>query len=116
MHLAVLAIVAYVGYTQLWPRWRAHQDSRPADDLSESGAPSSRECIEAARSVADDLAREIRQRGLSLESSVDTATCATGAGVAIRLEGRVPRTATGLPARRRANLPVERDTMASCRG
>ena len=59
--LAILAAVAYFGYTELLPRYRAHQESQTADEEANEDAQQALHCVSTAESVASDFALEIRR-------------------------------------------------------
>lgn len=61
IHLAVLVAIAYLGYTQLWPWWRSHEESQAAEHREEPSTSGARECISEAEAVTRDFAEEIRQ-------------------------------------------------------
>jgi len=59
--LAILAAVAYFGYTELLPRYRAHQQSQVVQEEADQDAQQAHHCISVAESVSSDFAGEIRQ-------------------------------------------------------
>ena len=59
--LAILATVAYFGYTELLPRYRSYQQSKVADEQADQDAQQAHHCVSVAESVASDFAREIRR-------------------------------------------------------
>ncbi len=81
--LAILAAVAYFGYTELLPRYRSLQQSKVADQQADQDARQALECVSTAESVASDFAREIRQFS---RPPVDTGLWST---FMIRTSGRI---------------------------
>ena len=59
--LAILAAVAYFAYTELLPRYRAHQESRAAHEEADQDRQQARHCVSLAESVCRDFAGEIRR-------------------------------------------------------
>ncbi|MCP4205163.1 MAG: hypothetical protein GY769_24905 [bacterium] len=59
--LAVLAIAAYYGYTELLPQFRAYRQSQTAAEQAGEAAGQALHCVSVAESAASDFALEIRQ-------------------------------------------------------
>lgn len=59
--LAILAAVAYFAYTELLPRYRAHQESRAAHEEADQDRQQARHCVSLAESVCRDFGGEIRR-------------------------------------------------------
>lgn len=58
---AILAALAYYGYTELLPKYRSHQQSQAAEERAGQETQEARHCISVAESAHSDFTRGMRQ-------------------------------------------------------
>ena len=59
--LAIVIAVAWLGYTQVWPRYEEYRRARSANESADESARLSLACLAVAESTTSDFSREIVQ-------------------------------------------------------
>lgn len=61
IRLAVVIAVAWLGYTQAWPRYEEFRRARSADESADESVRLSLACLSVAESATNDFTREVVQ-------------------------------------------------------